>query len=69
MTIAVELVALVMCVVACVRAVREMEESPDTRLGYFATALIWGTAAVLVSYWLGLSVTEWFLNEFQHGGG
>ena len=67
MTIAVELVVLVLCVTACVQAVNGMEESPDTRMGYFAAVLVWGAAAVLVSYWLGQSVMGWFMSEFQHG--
>lgn len=61
-------IALAACVVACVGAVNEMVACPDTRMGYFGVALIWGAAAVMLSFWLGVAVTDWFLGGFQHKG-
>ncbi len=63
MLIAVELVALILCVAACVKSVNDMEVCQETRMGHFGMALIWGAAAVLVSYWLGVAVTDWFMLE------
>ena len=67
MELAVELMAFVLCVAACLHSVNEMEACAETRLGYFGAALIFGSAAVLISYWLGLGVTDWFMAVFQHG--
>lgn len=61
-------IALAACVVACVGAVNEMAACPDTRMGYFVMALIWGSAAVMLSFWMGMAVTDWFLGGLQHKG-